>query len=332
MPAAPAVRRLREAGAILVGVTNCAEFALAPVDHNRRYGRTLNPRNIGLTPGGSSSGCAAAVAAGIVSLSVGTDYGGSVRYPAHCTGVLGLRPPRRLVPVSGQVPAPPVGSPRHRFSVPGLIADDMTILLVALEALIGIRVVPARPAVVAWASDDGSNACERSVSGVVEDAAAALGAVGPSGPGGNPLQGANDLFTRIRATDALEPIRTMAKGREDQLTEPMRRQLQPAVPAHDAALEQQLVAMKRRAAAFFRRYPVLIAPVATTSAPPAGADLPFEVLAPCRATSLLGVASISVPFGTDSGGNPIGVQLAGRLPEVMWAARELATRGQGANA
>jgi amidase len=108
MPAAPAVGRLREAGAILVGVTNCAEFALAPVDHTRRYGRTLNPRNTGLTPGGSSSGCAAAVAAGIVSLSVGTDYGGSVRYPAHCTGVLGLRPPRRLVPVSGQVPAPPV--------------------------------------------------------------------------------------------------------------------------------------------------------------------------------------------------------------------------------
>lgn len=119
-PGRPAgvVARLRRAGALLVGVTNCAEFALAPVATNRRYGRTVNPVAPGRTPGGSSAGCAAVVAGGLVPLSVGTDYGGSVRYPAHCTGVLGFRPGRGLVPASGQVPAPPQHSPRDRFSVP----------------------------------------------------------------------------------------------------------------------------------------------------------------------------------------------------------------------
>jgi Asp-tRNA(Asn)/Glu-tRNA(Gln) amidotransferase A subunit family amidase len=119
--AAPVVTRLLNAGAEFVGVTNCAEFALAPVAESPRYGRTRNPVTPDRTAGGSSCGCAAAVAAGFVSVGVGTDDGGSVRFPAFCTGTLGFRPARRSVPTAGQVPTPPPATPRARFSTPGVI-------------------------------------------------------------------------------------------------------------------------------------------------------------------------------------------------------------------
>ena len=127
-PAAPVVDRLRRADAVLVGVTNCAEFALAPVATSPRYGTTINPVAPGRSPGGSSAGCAAAVAAGLVPFSIGTDYGGSVRFPAACTGIYGFRPARGTVPTGGQVPTPPPDSPRARFSTPGVLARDLPTL------------------------------------------------------------------------------------------------------------------------------------------------------------------------------------------------------------
>jgi Asp-tRNA(Asn)/Glu-tRNA(Gln) amidotransferase A subunit family amidase len=88
------VERLLEAGAILFARTTSAELGLANVTHSRLWGVTRNPWNLAYTPGGSSGGAGAALAAGMVTLADGSDYGGSIRIPASCCGVVGYKPPR----------------------------------------------------------------------------------------------------------------------------------------------------------------------------------------------------------------------------------------------
>ncbi len=87
-----AVERLRRAGAVILGKTNTPEFALAARTDNLLFGKTRNPWNPALNPGGSSGGAVAAVAAGMAPLAIATDAGGSTRLPASFTGLVGLRP------------------------------------------------------------------------------------------------------------------------------------------------------------------------------------------------------------------------------------------------
>jgi aspartyl-tRNA(Asn)/glutamyl-tRNA(Gln) amidotransferase subunit A len=93
------VERIRQAGAIIVGKTNVPTFGFGPGTQNPIFGVTRNPWNLDLTPGGSSGGSAAAVAAGLVPLALGTDAGGSIRQPASFCGVIGLKPTVGLVPL-----------------------------------------------------------------------------------------------------------------------------------------------------------------------------------------------------------------------------------------
>ncbi len=98
------VRRLRAAGAIVLGMTNTPEFALEGYTGNALFGVTRNPWNTALTPGGSSGGSVAAVAAGLAPVTIGTDGGGSIRRPAAYTGLCGLKPSRGRVPRAAGLP------------------------------------------------------------------------------------------------------------------------------------------------------------------------------------------------------------------------------------
>ncbi|MDB5748076.1 MAG: amidase, partial [Massilia sp.] len=103
---AAVVRRYLEAGLVVFGKTNLPEFALKAVSDSALHGRVSNPWNLDHTPGGSSGGAAAAVAAGIVPMAAGNDGGGSIRIPAACCGLFGLRPSRGRVssgPATGEV-------------------------------------------------------------------------------------------------------------------------------------------------------------------------------------------------------------------------------------
>ena len=100
---AAVVTRLRDAGAVILGHLNMHEAALGATTDNPAYGRTENPHRIGRTPGGSSGGSGAAVAAGLCAAALGTDTMGSVRIPAAYNGVYGLKPTHGLVPDDGLV-------------------------------------------------------------------------------------------------------------------------------------------------------------------------------------------------------------------------------------
>src|ERR671913_548926 len=91
-------RRIRDAGFVLVGKTNMPELGILPVSEPRRFGAVRNPWDTDRTPGGSSGGAAAAVASGMVPVAHGTDGLGSVRIPAACCGLLGLKPGRDVIP------------------------------------------------------------------------------------------------------------------------------------------------------------------------------------------------------------------------------------------
>ena len=101
---ATVVRRLKDAGGILIGKTNLPEFALWWETDNLVFGRTENPWKAGRTPGGSSGGEAAAIASGLSPLGVGSDLGGSIREPANYCGIVGLKATHGRIPLTGHWP------------------------------------------------------------------------------------------------------------------------------------------------------------------------------------------------------------------------------------
>lgn len=127
-----AVARLRAAGAVLVGVTNCPEFAVKGTTDNLLYGVTRNPWNTDCTTGGSSGGSAAAVAAGLGTFSIGTDAGGSIRRPAAYCGVLGMKPSQGVVPDPYGFDDPSMG-----LSVVGPMARRVDDLAVVMQCIAG---------------------------------------------------------------------------------------------------------------------------------------------------------------------------------------------------
>ena len=130
----PVVTNLRKAGAIIIGRTNTPAFSMRWFTRNSLHGHTLNPRNTTLTPGGSSGGSAAAVAAGICALGHGTDIAGSIRYPAYACGLHGIRPSLGRVPaVNLSLPDRHIGA--QLTAVSGPIARSIADLRLGLAAM-----------------------------------------------------------------------------------------------------------------------------------------------------------------------------------------------------
>jgi len=131
------VARLREAGAIPFAKTNLPIFAGDIQSFNEVYGTTNNPHDLGRTPGGSSGGSAAALAMGFTPLELGSDIGGSIRVPAHYSGVMGHKPSYGIVPAHGQIPGMPGTLTQADLAVCGPMARTVDDLELELGVLVG---------------------------------------------------------------------------------------------------------------------------------------------------------------------------------------------------
>ena len=132
----PVIDNLRKAGAVILGRTNCPAFSYRWFTTNLIHGDTKNPRDPGITPGGSSGGAGAAVAAGIGHIAHGTDIAGSIRYPAYACGVHGLRPTvGRVAAFNASLPERTIGP--QSSAVSGPLARSIGDLRIALNAMSG---------------------------------------------------------------------------------------------------------------------------------------------------------------------------------------------------
>src|ERR1700683_1108985 len=132
---APLVKRLRAAGAIILGNTNVPEFLMAYETDNLLYGRTNTPWELSRTPGGSSGGEAAAIASGCSAGGVGSDGGGSIRIPAHYSGICGLKPTPGPIPSTGHFPGS--AGPLAQLGVVGPMARNVGDVQKLLEIMAG---------------------------------------------------------------------------------------------------------------------------------------------------------------------------------------------------
>ena len=347
MPAvdAPAVRRLKRAGAVMVGKTNCSEFALDIHTANRLVGVTRNPLDTGRTSGGSSGGDSAAVAAGFSMFGLGTDYGASLRWPAHCTGVVTIRPTAGRISSDGLLPndSAHLVKPVNSLSVRGLahtvgpiarsVSDVWTLLAVLADLDSQPRRVETSRLRVAWFTDVGNVSARADVVQAIADAAGRLASAGATVEQRHPpgINEAAATLQEMRAVDGLVDVERLAAGREDLLADTTRTWLSSM--RHTSVTEFQDLASKRdslRADAeeFLDEWPIWLLPVATIpafeidAADPGWAQPRFEVdgmdqeryeiVAACWAVSLYGFPSVVIPVARSRDGLPIGVQIVGR--------------------
>jgi amidase len=134
---AAAVQRYVEAGAVIIGKTNVPMFCADWQSNNAIFGTTSNPWDLTRTPGGSSGGAAAALAAGLTGLELGSDIAGSIRLPAAWTGVYGHKPTHGIVPFRGHIPPPPGILAEADLAVAGPLGRSATDLKLALKILAG---------------------------------------------------------------------------------------------------------------------------------------------------------------------------------------------------
>jgi amidase len=339
---APLVGRLRRAGAIILGVTNTPELLMAWETDNLLYGRTNNPWDLSRTPGGSSGGEAAAIAAGMSAGGVGSDGGGSIRVPAHFSGICGLKPTPGRIPATGHFPAS--AGPFALLGVVGPMARTVDDLKVLLEVMQGPDDgdPSAAPVPVQWPGkdelkririgyfeDDGRTPITPETRAAVRTAAEGLERAGfqvePFRPEG--LELARQLWWKLFGVAGGMVLGPMTQGREAELSPILKEFLSwvAAEPPHtgDSLLEtwvqRDVVCMQIFAQ--MRKYPVLLCPVAAIPAFRHGErswQVDGKTLQYLDAWSysewfnLLGAPAAVVPVGKSPEGLPIGVQIVAR--------------------
>lgn len=320
---AEAVRRVREAGAVLVGKTNTPEFAFGVHTVNQLHGVTRHP-HAETTVGGSSGGEAAAVAAGFSIFGLGTDFGGSLRWPGQCTGTVGLRPEVGTVPTDGVLPAPISGRPslQDAVQVVGPIARTVTDVGLVLGILTGTPSSPTEPATIRpdlsgvklrWGPGPGGKAGDTQHE-AVEDLAETVASLGARAIEGlpSPLDDGCTVYDELRAGEDHASLVALVGDRLD-LVEPRNRRhlVGRALGPDVAAAQARRARLLRELDDVLAGDTLLALPVSTR--PPGLPDVEtledFELLRPCRAVSLFGLAAIALPWGHVHGGQPVSVQL-----------------------
>src|SRR3989442_9457759 len=236
---APSVERLKAAGAIILGKTNTAEMAMDYAADNPVFGRTNNPHDPSLTPGGSSGGEAAAIASHLSAGGIGSDLAGSIRIPSHFCGVAGLKPTVGRVPGGGQFP--PSTGPYSLGAVIGPMARSASDLHLLFNALAGVETSSWAKAFekhlalmkgwrVSWYVDDGVSPVTEETWHAVKAAAAALADAGliieETRPPG--IDQGHDLWLKLFSRASVVQLRNVYAGHEERAGEFVRWRLATA--------------------------------------------------------------------------------------------------------
>jgi amidase len=336
------VARLRAAGALLLGTTNCPEFLMAYETANLLHGRTHNPWDLDCSPGGSSGGESAAIAAGLSAAGLGSDSGGSVRVPAHFTGICSLKPTPGRIPGRGHLP-PCIGP----FSVLGAIGpmartiEDVALLFRTLSGqdphdplsppvpLRSISLDELRAHPIGFFEDDGLVPVTPETRAAVQSAVHALRDAGfrvePFRP--RTLEQLRKLWWTFFVQCGAMFYEPEIRGKQSHLSPIFSEFLSIAEASGpltsrvllDAWAEMNLLCSKTLAE--MSNYPVLLCPVASIPAFRHGErewtidGQPVRYLDAVRHTqwfNVLAAPAAVVPVGRSAEGLPIGVQIAAR--------------------
>jgi len=333
---APAVERAKAAGAILIGKTTTSEFGCKPVGDSPLTGITRHPWNLGKTPGGSSAGAAASVAAGITPFALGTDGGGSVRIPSCFTGLAGIKAQ------FGRVPVWPASATPTLAHV-GPIARNVGDAALLLTAIGGYD--PRDPFSVSAPMPDLLGACRAGVAGLRVAYSATLGYARPDPDVAAITAAAARAFEGLGCT--VEDVDKVFDGdpadmwtaefyagagtRLRPFVEKQRDLLDPAVAAVlETALGQDLrdyyekvfarYAFRDKVRAFFETYDLLLSPVLPVSSLDVGKNIPDHLTDRNLVSwvyytypfNLTGQPAATVCAGIASDGMPVGLQIVGR--------------------
>ena len=354
MTNSPVVDSLQKAGAVVIGRTNTPAFSYRWFTDNRCHGRTFNPLNRTLTPGGSSGGAGAAVASGIGAIGHGTDIAGSIRYPAYACGVHGLRPSLGRVAAFNATGGERQIGPQL-MAVSGPIARSVTDLKLALQAMAvadwrdpwWVPVPFEGPVVerrVALCIRPNGLAGTAAVEAALRDAAARLvdaGWIVDEIDDTPPLEEAAQLQVRLWLGDRLADQLVLAGKEGDAgalacLRGQAGAEIRSAVELGDVLRQRTM--MMRTWNEFFVGYPLLLLPVSAETAFPVDLDLQgdeayarvWRAQIPQIAPPLMGLPGLVVTTARLDGNVPIGVQLlANRYREdlLLSAGADIEARG-----
>ncbi|MBZ5516530.1 MAG: amidase [Acidobacteriia bacterium] len=331
---ATVVQRLREAGAILLGKTNCPELGWAWESDNLIYGRTNNPYDLALSPGGSSGGESAIIAAGGSPLGLGSDAGGSVRFPAHCTGIAGLKPTSGRVPRTGHFPGP--GGTLDALWQIGPLARFVEDLALALPIISGPdwrdpaivpmplgdpHAVDVKTLRIAFHSDNGIVRPTRETAETVKQAAKALAASGARVEEARPpgIEQTYEIDLKLFSADGGASMEALLREAGTRRVHPLMERVLKAQRANRLTMEEFASLLSRwdtfrsGLLAFMESHDAILSPVCAFPGMVHGSTYDrLDAFSYTMTYNLTGWPAAVVRAGALPSGLPIGVQIVAR--------------------